>query len=776
MKAVKKALLGLYGVVGLMISVFGPFRLPFAESLAKEHYRYAIGGVLIVLMILPIAIGVFIFSFDANNFKAEIVQYVKEHTQRDLVLTGDIKVTFFPRLGLDSGKMLLRQRNSAREFASVNNARLSIAWLPLLRRKLVFDHVETDGARANLIRYKDGTTNYDDLLIRDETVSPVTFDIDGMRITHSTINWQDEMKWQRISFQDVQIETGKIADTVPGNLNASFQLNSEKLHSNARVELKSHLFYDRKAGRYEIADIEGSLKGVAVGFSNLDLKFKGTVDSHRADNSPGQDLLLAENLLVSGTGSYGQRSIKARFGVPKLQFAKGVLSGSLLTLDASSSQFEEKWSTAVQMPAFEFAKNIFNAAELNADFDFKAEGRSLQGKLSSPASIDFETAPKFSLSAVAMNLTAKHPMLAGELSATATGSVRADFAEQNAKLDFKAKIDDSKIIGTMAVKDFSHPAYTLNINVNRLPLDRYIAADWIKRYQNNATRLNLGGIKDMNLHGSLHAGEIKMAKFDATKFAADIKIEQSTLTITPLTARLYGGMLTGSLNVAAQGTPQITLKQKLRGFQMNALLADTAGADKLAGKGDLVLDVYAEGSSIGALRKTLNGSASLALVRGSLAGMDVRAALLEGKDDLGTRNKARVHEAMFSERTGYSDLKAVFNFREGISHGNSFVMRTPSLRVAGEGDLVLDSGNIGYRLAATVAPSLKRKTAGELAELRGITVPIRVSGPWATPSIALDFAAASGGDVAKRVAANAAAGGTKHKASAKKRKTKAIIK
>ena len=149
MKSLKYVLLGLYGVIGMLISVFGPFKLPFAETLAKEHYRYAIGGVLIILLILPVAIGVFLLSFDANSFKSEIVQYVKEHSQRDLVLQGDIKVTFFPKPGLDSGRMSLSQRNSAREFAAVNNARLYIAWLPLLKKQLVFDHIEIDGARVN---------------------------------------------------------------------------------------------------------------------------------------------------------------------------------------------------------------------------------------------------------------------------------------------------------------------------------------------------------------------------------------------------------------------------------------------------------------------------------------------------------------------------------------------------------------------------------------------------------------------------------------------------
>src|SRR5450756_142982 len=98
MNAIKYALLGLYGIIGLLVSMFGPLKVPFAESLAKEHYRYAIGGLLIILLILPVAIGVFILSFDANNFKTEIIQFVKEHTQRDLVLQGDIKAVSYTHL------------------------------------------------------------------------------------------------------------------------------------------------------------------------------------------------------------------------------------------------------------------------------------------------------------------------------------------------------------------------------------------------------------------------------------------------------------------------------------------------------------------------------------------------------------------------------------------------------------------------------------------------------------------------------------------------------
>lgn len=751
MRSFKYALLGLYGIIGMLVSTFGLFRVPFAESLAREHYRYAIGGVLIILLTLPVIAGVFILSFNANNYKTEIVQYVKAHTQRDLVLQGDIKVAFFPKLGLDTGKMLLSQRNSAREFATVNNARLYIAWLPLLKMQLVFDHVEIDGAHVNLTRYKDGSANYDDLLIRDGKLAPLNFDIDSARITASSLNWLDEIKWQRVALQDIQIETGSLADAVPSSLKASFHLNSEKAHSDASIELNSRLFYDRKEGRYEFSDIAGTLHGTAAGFSKLDLKFQGDLDSH-----PAQQLLSVENVAVTVAGNYGQRGIVAKLDMPGLQLAGNVWSGSDVTLDATVSQFDEKWAAVLQMPAFELSGDILNATQLGVDFKFSGDRRALQGKFSSPLSVDFGNKHELRLSAMTMAFSANHPMLSGELSGKATGSLLADLAAGNARSDFKATIDESDISGSLALTNFSQPAYSLDLDINRLALDRYISADWIKRYQDDAARVDLAGLKDIDLRGNLRVGEIRTSKFAAGKLAAKIRVEKSALTIDPLSARMYGGALSGSISVMARDTPQISIRQYLRGFQMSALLAATAASDKITGTGDLALDISAQGASIGELRKTLEGNVALVLAHGALAGIDMHSALLEGSDDLGTGGATLTRAAKFSQASEFSDLKATINFHDGSSRDNHFDMRSPLLRVAGVGSLAPDTGIIDYQLDATVAAALNRRKAGELDDLKGVTVPLRVYGNYASPTIALDLAAASGAMVAKRIAARAA--------------------
>ncbi len=158
---IKQSLLGVYGIVGVSVSTFGGFKVPFAESHAKEYWRHALVGIFLVLAIIAGIISFALYVFDANYFKSQIIAYVKTHNQRDLTLDGDLSVTFFPKLGLDAGKMTLTQRNSSKGFASIENVHFYIAWWPLVLRRLQVESVALDGVHANVIRFKNGSSNFD---------------------------------------------------------------------------------------------------------------------------------------------------------------------------------------------------------------------------------------------------------------------------------------------------------------------------------------------------------------------------------------------------------------------------------------------------------------------------------------------------------------------------------------------------------------------------------------------------------------------------------------
>ncbi len=750
MKSIKHALLGLFGITGVAFSMFGLFKVPFAESAAKEHWRHALAAILLILILIAGVIGLFIYTFDANYFKAQIVQYVKVHKQRDLVLEGDIKVTFFPKLGLNSGKMSLSERNSSKGFASIDNARLYIAWFPLIRKQLEVDRITLDGVHANVIRYKDGSTNFDDLLLHDSSLDSTRFDIDGVSLTHSSINLMDESEGIHFSLRDVHLDTGRLTDAIPSNVSADFRLEADKPHIDANVKFNSHLFFERKTGHYEFANFEGEMGGQAEGINNLSLNFAGTLNGF-----PATGLLTLDKLVVAAKGNLNTQAIEASLDLPKLQLNRNKLSGNKLSFNANLAQAEESIRLALKMPTFEFDSSVFQSSDVAVDLDLKQQDRALQATLNSPLSMNFDTR-QLQLSAIAARFALNHPALSAQLDAKATGSVAIDFAEQEVSANYVAKFDDSEIAGSLIAKNFQHPAYTFDVGINTLDMDRYLKADWSKRFQDEATPFNFASLKELKLRGTLHAGEIKFAKIRASKLSAEIVAEQSSLRIEPINANLYGGTLSGSLGLSAQELPQLSLKQKLSGFQMNQLLHDVSGDAKLSGKGNLALELSAQGDSVGAWRKTLAGDVKLVLARGSLAGINLASVLVEGKGLLGMPDSERIHESKLTELTDFTELKSTFEIKDGLAHSNDFHLKSPLFICNGSGEIALDSGKLDYRLDTAIATALKRQSSGGLADLRGISVPMRVSGPYASPSFNLNFGSASGGNSARLIKANLA--------------------
>ena len=101
--------------------------------------------------------------FDPNDYKPQIVQLVKERTGRTLTISGDIRLKIFPKIGAAVGKTTLSERNSEKVFAGVDEAQVYVALIPLFSRQMVVDQVRLDGLRVDLVRHKDGTSNFSDL-------------------------------------------------------------------------------------------------------------------------------------------------------------------------------------------------------------------------------------------------------------------------------------------------------------------------------------------------------------------------------------------------------------------------------------------------------------------------------------------------------------------------------------------------------------------------------------------------------------------------------------
>lgn len=168
-----------------------------------------LGGLAAILAGLIVFVAT---TFDSARLKAELTSVVQEKKQRTLKIDGDVALSFWPNVGIRLGKTSLSEFRSDKEFAAIDGARVSVAVMPLLSKRIVVDTVELDGARATLIKHQDGTLNIADLLSKDKTDSaPVQLDISGIKIGNAQLTWLDEQSGQSTVVSGLDLTTGAIA-------------------------------------------------------------------------------------------------------------------------------------------------------------------------------------------------------------------------------------------------------------------------------------------------------------------------------------------------------------------------------------------------------------------------------------------------------------------------------------------------------------------------------------------------------------------------------------
>jgi AsmA protein len=143
----------------------------------------------------------------------------------------------------------------------------------------------------------------------------------------------------------------------------------------------------------------------------------------------------------------------------------------------------------------------------------------------------------------------------------------------------------------------------------------------------------------------------------------------------------------------------------------------------------------------------LAGTASAQLKDGAIKGINLAKSLREFKAKFSKREDAS-QQASATEKTDFSALSASFRIAGGIARNDDLDGRSPLFRLAGAGDIDIGKSAIDYLAKATVVNTSTGQDGKDLEQLRGVTVPVRLTGPFDALSYRIEFAAMAG-DVVK---------------------------
>jgi AsmA protein len=343
------------------------------------------------------------------------------------------------------------------------------------------------------------------------------------------------------------------------------------------------------------------------------------------------------------------------------------------------------------------------------------------------------------------------PPLDAKLALNGTYSLKPDAVG----LDFSAKLDESAVKGKVGIARAAEAAYSFDLNIDKINLDRYLASSEKKQWDPAPKKeekpekaqdapVDLSGLKGLNAKGQLQIGALQIQGLKLANLKSELRAAQGRAEIGPHSAGLYEGSLAGTLTLDGNAN-RIALKETLTNIAVGPLLRDFTEQDRLEGRGNVTLDVTAAGKTVNAMKSSLAGTAKVYLRDGAIKGINIGELLRKARSALGSQSAQAADE---KEKTDFSELTASFTIRNGVAHNEDLEVKAPLFRIGGAGDIDIGKSTINYVAKAAVVATTQGQGGKDLEQLAGLTVPVRLSGPLDAMKYDVDYRAVAG-DLAK---------------------------
>lgn len=654
-------------------------------------------GLLGLVVLLAVVVVVVLNFVDLNDYKDRIENVAKTQTGRDLSITGDLNLSYFPWVGITLGEIELANAEGfeGAPFARIENADVKIEVLPLLRKVVNVKTVQLRGLQMDLQVAADGTTNWDDLANREPVTTSTTEDdtttevegdpaaiaalaVGGIEITDALISWQDDQTGVDAKLSEFNLTTDAIELAKPFTLNTDFKVNSDSSGVAATVDGSGEVTLDLEQQRYSLANftLNTDATGDVLPGGKLDLSFGSSIIADLMAQTVNADDI---SLKVLGLALTGKASVTGLDTEPQV------------SANLASDTFN--------------LKTVFEKLGIEAPL----------------------TADENAMSAASLSLA-----LAANPGAASLN-------------DLTIKLDDTTFTGSAELPNLAAamPPVRFKFGVDAIDLDRYLppapdapAEEASASTEGTATpaedtpiELPMDLLRQLDVAGTFSVGELKVMNLITRNIEVPLNASGGLIALENIAASLYDGTLSSTMTLNAKNdVPVYSFLAALTKVESDPLLADLREADSpLTGNANFNANLTTQGNSVNGLTSGLNGNFDAAFLDGSINGINIGYQL--------RRAKAAIKGQKLSEddkqiKTDFSSLSVSASIENGVVTSDDLDMRSPLLRLSGAGVVDLPAEYLDYTPSVLVTGSAEGQGGKDLEELKGIQLDVPIKGKF----------------------------------------------
>ena len=558
---------------------------------------WGLGGIIIFALLV---MAYFAATFNPNDYKQQIIDIVKEKKDRTLLIDGDITLSFWPKLGANLGKVAISEQKSDKAFASIDSAKVALAVLPLLKKSLVVDTIYIDGAKANIVKYKDGTSNYDDLLSQDESESSdIQFDVQGINVTNSEVNYVDETKDAKYSVSKFNLTSSHVALGEPIDLDTSFSLAANQPAVAADAAIKGNFLYDPETKRFKVKGLDGDIQGDMFGGKNVNIKTTGDIDAQTESME-----FLIDDLALIASGDFDGVKQSVNLNAPSINIEKDNVNSNKVTINVIQNKPDGDLKLNMVLADMKGSPKAIQSSGITGDLSMVQGKRTVSGTFSSPFSGNIE-ALIFDIPKLVGKLDIKDPSLPnGAMQGSFNLSAHTDIKKELADSKFNLVLDDTKLNGNVAVASFKQPNIKFNINADKLDLNKLLGApkNSTAAESKPSKPADLSALKSLLLDGTVKINSIVYDKHKVSGLNLGLKADGKKVAISGLNVKVNDSQIKGAFSISQFAKPLYNFNLEIDQLNLNDYVSEAPTESKATGDEPIDLSALKALNANGSIR------------------------------------------------------------------------------------------------------------------------------------------------------------------------------
>ncbi len=618
-------------------------------------------------------------------------------------------------------------------------------------------------------------------------------DIAGLDLKDGEVQLQDAISGMAVAVTKINANTGRVTFNQPFDVRLTARVEGGNPRVDANLTGQALLTLDPSAKRYAAQKLDlrmdGKLPGAeakslamrgnlafngqksALDVAGLEVVFQGDVTdpAARATNvdasvampklsiDPHKSQLQIEKLAIRAKGGVADGPFEFAVDAPALNISPASATGEALTGRVRISGLDASFG----LNGISGNAGELDIKEAKLDSTSKNGERIVKLNFASPLSLNL-LQRSGGLSGLRGDVNITDPGLPkGSLQIPVIGSVTADLLKDQATSKINAVLEGGKFdLSADITKLSDSPRVNFALVVDTLDLDKLVPpvaapapkppAEGKKDESKPAQpapapaapaddSIDLSALVGPSVNGTLKVGKLVVRGLKADDVGASVKLDKGKLEITSLTAGLYGGKLAGALTVdAAQGN-QLATKMSLAGIAIEPFLIDLANRNVLSGTGSLALDLKTAGANAYAMKSGLGGTMQLRLRDGAVKGINLTQTLRDLKAAFKPESQDETVPADTSKQTAFSEMDADLAFTKGVAAVKRLNVVSPLLRVTQGDPATIDfvKSELDLVARARVVNPAADPEGQELIDLKDVTIPVHVKGPFEKPTYTL---------------------------------------